>query len=251
VHNGALRRLGGVPAVVRVDNEKTAVVRGAGAWGEIHETYRRYAAALRFHVDACAPRSPQAKGKVERKIRDQRLRASPSSREWSDLEELQTWTDAQLESSAKRRICPTTGQPVWEAWEQERALLTPLPVFLPEPFDVVVQRRAAIDATVHFEGRTYSVPFVYADREVEVRGCARVVQIWADAGVIAQRPRQSRSRLWIDPAHYEGEGEGEGDARVAAPIPLGRMGRRLAEIAAMPPQRRPIDLYAALAQVAR
>jgi hypothetical protein len=29
------------------------------------------------------------------------------------------------------------------------------------------------------------------------------------------------------------------------------MGRRLAEIAAMAPERRPIDLYAALAQVAR
>ena len=34
VHNAALARLGGVPATVRVDNEKTAVVRGAGAWGE-------------------------------------------------------------------------------------------------------------------------------------------------------------------------------------------------------------------------
>jgi hypothetical protein len=38
---------------------------------------------------------------------------------------------------------------------------------------------------------------------------------------------------------------------VLAPIPLGRMGRRLAEIAAMVPQRRPLDLYAALAEVAR
>ena len=31
-HNGAFTRLGGIPAVVRVDNTKTAVSRGAGPW---------------------------------------------------------------------------------------------------------------------------------------------------------------------------------------------------------------------------
>lgn len=34
-HNGAFSRLGGIPAVVRVDNTKTAVVRGAGSWGQL------------------------------------------------------------------------------------------------------------------------------------------------------------------------------------------------------------------------
>jgi hypothetical protein len=32
-----------------VDNERTAVVRGAGAWGTINVAYRRYATVLRFH----------------------------------------------------------------------------------------------------------------------------------------------------------------------------------------------------------
>ena len=34
-----LQRLGGVPAVLRIDNVKTAIARGAGAWGVINETY--------------------------------------------------------------------------------------------------------------------------------------------------------------------------------------------------------------------
>ena len=38
---------------------------------------------------------------------------------------------------------------------------------------------------------------------------------------------------------------------VAAPVPLGAMGRRLQEILEMPVQQRPVDLYAALAEVAR
>jgi hypothetical protein len=51
----------------------------------------------------------------------------------------------------------------------------------------------------------------------------------------------------IDPRCYEGEAT----ERVLPPPPLGRMGRRLAEIAALPVEQRPLDLYAALAEVAR
>lgn len=68
VHNEGLRRLGGVPASVRIDNLATAVRRGAGAWGELNPSYRRYARAVRFHIDLCPVRHPQAKGKVERGI---------------------------------------------------------------------------------------------------------------------------------------------------------------------------------------
>lgn len=92
-HNEAFRRLDGVAATLRVDNEKTAVSRGAGAWGQINPAYRRYAETVRFHVDACPPRAPQAKGKVERQIRDHRLQADPRRRHWRDLDELQSWTD--------------------------------------------------------------------------------------------------------------------------------------------------------------
>ena len=82
-HTGCFARLGGVPAAVRVDNERTAVVRGAGAWGTINPAYRRYATVLRFHVDACAPRQPQAKGKVERRVRDQRRAIDPAGRSFA------------------------------------------------------------------------------------------------------------------------------------------------------------------------
>jgi len=70
---------------VRVDNEKTAVVHGAGAWGRIHPAYRAYARTVRFHIDACPPRAPQAKGKVERRIRDHRSSLDPYRRHWDSL----------------------------------------------------------------------------------------------------------------------------------------------------------------------
>ncbi|MCE2944318.1 MAG: hypothetical protein LW828_06290 [Xanthomonadaceae bacterium] len=124
--------------------------------------------------------------------------------------------------------------------------MAPLPV-LPAPFDHVATRRVGRDGLVAFEGRQYSVPFAYLARSVEVRGGAGTVQVLADQRVIAQHPRHTERRLLVDDAHYEGPGT----PTVQPPTPLGRMGRRLQELAAMPVQHRPLDLYAALAEAAR
>ena len=246
VHNRAFERLGGVPATVRVDNEKTAVVRGAGVWGERHPVYRRYAESARFHIDLCPPRQPQAKGKVERDIGVDRFGFDARKRPWESVEELQAERDAARLAAAKRRRCPATGTSVWEAYEAEQLHLGCLPL-LPEPFDVVAQRRVGIYCTVAFEGRSYSVPFRLVGQTVELRGGARHVLVLHGGAIVARHPRRSEARIVIDPPHYEGEATAE----VLPPPPLGRMGRKLAEIAAMVPERRPLDLYAALAEVAR
>jgi hypothetical protein len=65
--------------------------------------------------------------------------------------------------------------------------------------------------------------------------------------VIAEHPRGTDARIVRTEAHYDGDDTD----RVRAPMPLGRMGRRLVEIAAGNVQHRSIDLYARLAEVAR
>jgi hypothetical protein len=127
--------------------------------------------------------------------------------------------------------------------------LRPLPEWLPEPFDLVRTVPVHKDCTVHFEGRSYAVPFSYTGRAVEVRGCSGRVQIVdpQTAAVLVSYPRHTRERIVIDPACYDGPGT----AQVLPPKPLGRMARKLQEIAALPVERRPVDLYAALAEVAR
>jgi len=100
---------------------------------------------------------------------------------------------------------------------------------------------------VSFEHRSYSVPFQYVGQRVEVRGCTDTVQILADGAVVATHPRHTESRLVLDPDHFEGPST----PQVIAPPPLGRMGARLQKLAALTPQQRPLDLYAALAEVAR
>lgn len=245
-HNGAYRRFEGVAAVNRIDNVKTAVVRGAGAWGEIHPTYRSYARAVGFHIDACQPREPQAKGKAEAAVRLGRLRVDPAGRRFGALGELQEWTDDRLDRWCRRARCPATGETVHDSWQAELERLRPLPI-LPEPFDVAVTRRVGRDCLVAFEGRQYAVPFRHAYTTVEVRGCAGVVQIWAEGRVVKEYPRGTKVRLLMDPDCFEGEATD----RVAPPPPLGRMGKKLQEIYELPVEQRPLDLYHALSEVAR
>ena len=71
--------------------------------------------------------------------------------------------------------------------------------------------------------------------------------VLADGEVIAEHPRHTRRRLLLEPQHYEGESTD----RIEAPIPLGRMGRKLQELWDLAPERRAIAQYAAPAEVAR
>ena len=248
VHNEAYRRLGGVAAVNRIDNLKTGIARGCGAWGQINEQYRVYARTMGFHVDACEARCPEQKGKTERRVGAWK-RLPVRSRAFDGLAALQAWTDAVLEADEARRVCPATGRTVAESWAAERPLLRPLPGLLPEPFDLVRTAPVHKDGTVHFEGRSYVVPFTYIGRDVEVRGCSGRVQVVdpQTTAVLITYPRHTRERIVIDPACYDGPGT----AAVLPPKPLGRMARKLQEIASLPVERRPVDLYAALAEVAR
>lgn len=245
-HNAAFRGLLGVPAVNRIDNLKTGISRGAGAWGEINPTYRTYARTVGFHIDACPPREGNAKGKVEAKVRLGRLRIHPHGRRFEGIAELQAVTDERLDAWSRESICPATGKTVRESWQEELLHLKPVPV-LPEPFDIAVTRPVHKDCTIRFEGRTYAVPFRFAGRSVEVRGCSGRVQILGEGRVVTEYPRGTAERILLDPACYEGEATDH----VLPPRPLGRMGRRLQEILETPVEQRPIDLYAALAEVAR
>ncbi len=165
VHNEAYRRLGGVAAVNRIDNLKTGIARGCGAWGVINEQYRAYARALGFHVDACGVRAPEQKGKTERRVGDCKV-LDIRGRRFDGLAGLQAWTDADRAARAIRRICPSTGSSVAASWEAEKPFLRPLPALLPEPFDLIRTAPVHKDSMVHFEGRSYVVPFIYTGRAV-------------------------------------------------------------------------------------
>ena len=65
---------------------------GAGAWGTIHRSSRAYARCGGFHIDACAPRAPQAKGKTKAKVKLSRQLVD-RRRCYAGIEELQGETE--------------------------------------------------------------------------------------------------------------------------------------------------------------
>lgn len=245
-HNQCWLRLGGVPALEHVDNVKTATRWGSGPQAKIHRVYGTYCRELGYLVSFCRPRTPTDKGKVERDVRSVRQWLRLGSKQFLDLNHLQTYTDRQIEGAMRRLRNPVTGKTVWESWQAEKGLLRPLPQPLPEAFDLVVSRKVGIDCMVSFEGRQYSVPFALVSRMVEVRGgFDGRVRIIADGQIVADHPRNTSSLLVLDPKHFEGTDT----PTVQAPTPLGRNRRCIQALVDEGVEQRAVDFYRALVEV--
>ncbi|MEN9818451.1 MAG: hypothetical protein RLZ32_2331 [Gemmatimonadota bacterium] len=246
-HAALFQGYGGVPRVVRIDNLKTAVGAGAGPTAVLTPAFGAFARSCGFVVEACRVRTPQEKGKVERRVGVLHQALAPLFRRgWSALAPLQTAAAGRLAELETRLRCPATGTTIAEARRAEQAVLLPLPV-LGEPFDVIVARRVSREALVSFEGRQYSVPFAWVGRDVEIVGTAHQVVVRGDGHELARHPRHTRQTLVLEPAHYEGPST----ASVLAPTPLGRRARALAAASAaqLPAPHtvgRPLDAYVAL-----
>ncbi len=222
-HNEALLRMGGVAEHQRIDNLKTGVSKGCGAWAVIHAGYEMWARQVGTIINACRVRTPQDKGKVERRVRDV-SNYLDFSRSYQDLDHLQRVTDQAISQRMYRLVHPILGSSFAEALEIEQRHLLPLPLSLPEPFDIQVRRKVRRDATVPFEGREYGIPMEWIEREVLVRGLAGQVEILSGEGkTIGMFPRHTVCRSLVDQSIYEGEGTD----RVAPATPLGRIGQEI------------------------
>ena len=96
------------------------------------------------------------------------------------------------------------------------------------------------------EGRTLAVQVQSAYKRLEVRGCSGFWQIVdCRTGVVVKGyPRGTQQRLLIDQACYESDSDS-----ADAPRRLGKVARKLAELAAEPVQLRSIEIYAQLTEV--
>ena len=248
-HNEAFKRIGGIAAVNRIDNLKTGVAKGSGVWGEINASYAAYARTMGFHIDPHEARQPQQKGKVERRVGA--FKRLDFARIFDSIETLQRYTDETLQRDSVVRKCPVSGESVHATWIKERALLRPLPSTMPEPFDLIKQAPVYKDCTIRFEGRTYAVPYRFAYKTVEVRGCSGFIQIVnpINGAVVKQFLRKTKELLLIDQGCYEpGVNDMEPDCDVPRPLPLGQLARHIDQIASQGVAVRSIDFYAAIAE---
>jgi len=189
-HNRAFEFLGGIPSTVRIDNLKTGVASGCGAWATLNPGYEAYASQMGFVINPHRVRTPRDKGKAERRVLDVKVLQIAEKDQFEDMEDLQKTTDLRIAARAKKLGCPVTGKSTYESWNLEKPFLAPLPPTMPEPFDVQILREVGKDSLVAFEGRRYSVPYPWAKRTVQVRGCASTVESWPKGNGCAFSPEE-------------------------------------------------------------
>ena len=223
------------------------MIKGQGPKGESQRDLQTVCQRLGFHINPARARCATDKGKVEAKVKLVKRKLLRKGVNIQSLEELQRASDEILTTEMMRLVCPATGKSVYESMIEERTSLRPCPSHFPEPFDVVVQRKVGIDCLVHFEGRSYSVPFQYVGNFVQVRGCVGEVQIYKNGKLIATHSRKTKKLLIIDQSHYEGKPT----EKVTSPQMLGKVTKTLLGCFDVPVEKRAIRVYEKLCEVTK
>ena len=162
-HRLAFEAFGGVPAEILYDNMKQ--VRDGP--GKLNRQILDYAEHHGFSVKTHRPYRPRTKGKVERPV-DYVKGNLLTGRTFEGLDGLNAFARHWLDHTANVRIHGTHGKRPVDLFAQEKPLLTPLEEVRPYRFVPVESRVVSYESMVQFQGSRYSVPPVYAGKNVEV-----------------------------------------------------------------------------------
>jgi transposase len=172
MHEDAFHQLGGVPEEILYDRMKTAWQeideRGEVVWNPVFLDFSRY---WGFTPRLCRPYRAQTKGKVESGVKYVRRNflCGLLGREPSCLEDFNTELRQWVWEVANQRVHGTTHEVVMARWDSDQMALQPLGERPPYPCADDELRKVARDAFVSWRSSRYSVPWIYAGKEVWVR----------------------------------------------------------------------------------
>jgi transposase len=199
----ALTFFGGSPRNLIFDNLKAAVLNGAGRHACFHPEFLALCGYFCMQPIACAARDPESKGVVEggvRYVKHNALagRADELLRFEDYLALAPTWRD----QVANVRLHETTRERPIDRFEQERALLRPLPA-IPFDTDEVVSAVVSPHARIAFDGNRYSAPPRFVRRPITVRANRDELRLLHEGQVVAQHVRSyQRGQLLVLPEHH-------------------------------------------------
>jgi transposase len=198
----ALNFFGGSPRTVIFDNLKAAVLNGAGRSACYHPEFLALCGYFWVQPLACARHDPESKGLVEGSVRYVKHnalagRADQLLRFEDYLALAPYWRD----QVANLRRHETTHERPIDRFEQERALLRPLPA-LPFDTDEVVPAIVSPHARIAFDGNRYSVPPQFVRRPITLRANHAQLRLLHEGQVVAQHVRSyERGQLLVLPEH--------------------------------------------------
>ncbi|GAB3259391.1 hypothetical protein GCM10027456_38860 [Kineosporia babensis] len=216
--DATFRRIGGVPAYVLTDNEKTVTtdhVAGIAIRNpEIVEVARHYGTTIR----TCVPADPETKGGSEATVRIAKADLVPTDAnllgDYRTFGELEAACRAFCEEVNTRVHRESRARPV-ERLAEERQRLHPLPA---KPFTAAfgTTRRVNWDGTISVEAVRYSVPHQLIDTRVWARfhGEELIVTAVNEQGQtseVARHQRGTPGNPVLDETHYPPREDKNGD----------------------------------------
>jgi transposase len=199
-YEGLLRSfeyLGGVPAEVLVDNQKSAVLQASNSGSpKFNERFVDLAKHYGFTPRACRPYRARTKGKDERMVGYVKQNFFVRYRSFESWAHMNQLAEIWLREEADPRVQGTVKEVVAERFERERPHLNPLPTIRYDT-SYFEYRQAAWDGYIDVRGNRYSVPAVLAGQRVTVRiGLDGLLRIYQADQVVARHQLQSRQAGW-------------------------------------------------------
>jgi transposase len=198
----ALTFFGGSPRHLIFDNLKAAVLNGSGRSACYHPELLALCGYFCLQPVACARRDPESKGVVEGSVRYVKHNAlAGRADELTRFEDYLALAPYWRDQVANLRKHETTHERPLDRFEQERALLRPLPA-IPFDTDEVVPAVVSPHARIAFDGNRYSVPPQCVRRPITVRANRDELRLLHEGQVVAQHVRSyERGQLFVLPDH--------------------------------------------------
>lgn len=165
-HQQAFAQLGGLPAMMRTDCLKSAVIQWRGRESIINERYKRYLLQLGIDVFPARPGRPQDKGKVEKRIQDIEARLNLKYCVYEDIWELHNSSRKKLLELEKQWRSGATGRTVEESFSYEQKELRALPEHFPHIPIEEKTCKVRDDGTIDFCNNHYQVSAAYRGHRV-------------------------------------------------------------------------------------
>jgi transposase len=183
----AIEYFGGAASDCMIDNSSVIIAHGRGRDAVPAAVMAALGERFGFGFKAHEPGAANRSARVERPF-DHIERNFYAGRDFEDVDDLnvqlRAWCD-RVNQSPKRSLPKTP----LELLAAERPQLRPLPVYVPEVYDLHT-RRVDVEGYVTLHGNRYSMPAATIGRQVEVRESMKTVRVFDGHRLLVRHARQ-------------------------------------------------------------
>src|SRR5690606_17187065 len=178
-HIHALQFFGGVPRIIVPDNLKTGVIKASRSEPVINPTYQEMAEHYQTTIIPARVRHPKDKPSAEGAVGDIStwIIASLRNQKFFSLAELNEAIKEKLQEFNTKPFQKKKGNRHTAFTEEEKFALMPLPV---SPYEMATWLKATVqyDYHINVDNMSYSVPYDYIQRRVDVRVTRTIVEVF-------------------------------------------------------------------------